>query len=179
MKIDIGIEEILEAKEVLNNINKQNLSNIIFYENNKIINISPQVLDNFKFTGLNNTDFITSGFYKINELDSLFIRAPIIVNYNNIYRPAIYNRTMTNGQYDIYIEGHLDNDLVSEIRLPTIKEAPRNTWLAPWLELPDSLIELNLLLWAKNGSIRQIYKGRCKLNDIAWKNVIKLQIIED
>ena len=62
MRVDI--ESILEAKEILNIVNRLNLPDIVFYENDKIVNIDIKKIDDFVFTGLNNTDFILSGFYK-------------------------------------------------------------------------------------------------------------------
>lgn len=62
MRIDI--ERIFEIQAELRKINKQSLSDIEFYENGVKINIDKKTLDKFGLTGLNNVDFITSGYYK-------------------------------------------------------------------------------------------------------------------
>ena len=45
------------------------LDEIDFYENGEIIHIDKKILDDFTFTGLNNIDLITSGFYKTGWTD--------------------------------------------------------------------------------------------------------------
>lgn len=60
----IGIERIFEIQAELSKINEQYLSDIEFYEGGVKINIDKKILDKFGYTGLNNVDFITSGYYK-------------------------------------------------------------------------------------------------------------------
>ena len=105
---------------------------------------------------------------KQNELDKLFIGAPVfcslcsytdhirMFNYGNI--PINYHQT--------------------PIRLPTVEEAPRNVWLAPWLEMPEELYNLKVLLWGTNDDIKLYSKGRCEPNNIAWENVEAIMILE-
>ena len=62
MRVDI--EHIEWLKEELARINRANLSDITFYKDDKIVEINPDNVDEFEFIGLNNTDFITSGYYK-------------------------------------------------------------------------------------------------------------------
>jgi len=132
---------------------------IIYYPKGKTCNncyTRPTLVDNF--------------VEKQNELDGLFIGAPIM----HIDTPASIDAP----KLEYYNKTHhfMRKQLV---RLPTIKQCPRNTWLAPWSKMPKELYELNVLLWAKNGEIILFIKGKCEPNNVAWKNVIKLQIIED
>jgi len=62
--VPIDIEEIECLTSRIQAINSLDLSNIIFLENKEIVNIDPKVINEFKYTGLNNIDFITSKFYK-------------------------------------------------------------------------------------------------------------------
>ena len=69
-RIPIKISEIIELKERLSEINRLNLSDIDFIDyDNTLIKIEPSIIEDFKFTGLNNTDFIWSGFYKDYSVD--------------------------------------------------------------------------------------------------------------
>lgn len=45
-------------------INKSNLENIDFYENDELLNIPKEIIDRYKFIGLNNISFITTNYYK-------------------------------------------------------------------------------------------------------------------
>lgn len=60
----INIEEILELQDRRAKINNALLSEIEFYENGIKIEIDPEVLEEWKFIGLNNTDFIITDAYK-------------------------------------------------------------------------------------------------------------------
>ena len=60
----IKIEEILELKKRFREINSQDLTNLKFSLNDKEVVIDPKFIEEFRFTGLNNIDFITSEFYK-------------------------------------------------------------------------------------------------------------------
>lgn len=62
MKIDI--EHIKYLKSELHKINRVRLSSLEFYEKGKRIAIPKQLRRDFELIGLNNTDFITTGFYK-------------------------------------------------------------------------------------------------------------------
>ena len=50
-------------------INKLNLTDIEFYENGKKIEIKEKAVADWKYTGLNNIDFIMSETYRINGLE--------------------------------------------------------------------------------------------------------------
>lgn len=60
----VTVEEIRRIHERQTEINREKLSDIEFYENGKKLQISQDVIDSFDFTGLLNTDFIISGYYK-------------------------------------------------------------------------------------------------------------------
>jgi hypothetical protein len=56
------ISEIIRRKT---EINSMNLSNIKFIDDNgNILKIDNNVIEDFKYTGLSNFDFISTGFYK-------------------------------------------------------------------------------------------------------------------
>ena len=60
----ISIEYIEHLQYEINRINAFELSDMEFYENEKRIEISKKVKEDFEFTGLSNVDFITSKAYK-------------------------------------------------------------------------------------------------------------------
>lgn len=60
----ITAEEIRELKERLRVINSYHFEDIEFYEDEKRIEVSKEQIQNWKYVGLNNVDFITSGAYK-------------------------------------------------------------------------------------------------------------------
>jgi len=62
MKVDI--EHILYLKSELKKINSVDINDIVFMENGEVVEISDEIIEDFAFTGLNNVDIITSGFYK-------------------------------------------------------------------------------------------------------------------
>ena len=64
MKIDVGY--VRRLREELDFINKLNLQQIEWYENGQKVEIDPKVLEEFKFVGLSNENFITMEFYKGN-----------------------------------------------------------------------------------------------------------------
>jgi len=61
MRVDL--EEIRDIMERRRKINSLNLEEIEFYEKGVKLDINPEILSDFIYTGLNNFDFITSGFY--------------------------------------------------------------------------------------------------------------------
>lgn len=61
----VKISEITAITNRLREINSVNLSDIIFVDDSgNTIEIEKEYIDEFKFIGLNNVDFITSEFYK-------------------------------------------------------------------------------------------------------------------
>jgi len=62
----VDIEDILEHYEFRKRINSIPISEIEFYEDLKKVEIDPKLIEQWVYTGLNNLDFITTGFYKSN-----------------------------------------------------------------------------------------------------------------
>ena len=60
----VEIENIKIAEAFKRCINSTELDDIEVYENGELLEINPEFIDEFKFTGLSNIDFFTSGFYK-------------------------------------------------------------------------------------------------------------------
>lgn len=64
-KYSISLYEIKTMLKQINEINKTPLEDITFLnKNGKPIKINNKIIADFKFIGLNNIDFIKSGFYK-------------------------------------------------------------------------------------------------------------------
>ena len=63
----VNIEDIRKNIEFRKEINSVELTDIDFYENGKKIEVSEKVIDDFRFTGLNNIDFIDIEFYLTEE----------------------------------------------------------------------------------------------------------------
>jgi len=63
-KIKVNIERIFGIKEELAVINRESLEDIEWHEAGRKIEVNPKNIDRFSFTGLNNVDFITSGYFK-------------------------------------------------------------------------------------------------------------------
>jgi len=62
MRVDI--EHVRKLQEEKMKINSVNIKDIEWYEDGEKVDIDPKTLEDFKFTGLSNTDFITSEAYK-------------------------------------------------------------------------------------------------------------------
>lgn len=63
-RFKVKISEIKQLSERLAEINKQKLPDIDFLDdNNVLILISPELIEEFQYTGLSNTDFILTNFY--------------------------------------------------------------------------------------------------------------------
>jgi len=61
----VKISEILELDARRREINKVDLKDIQFLDDNgNVVKINPELVEKFRFIGLNNTDFITTGFYE-------------------------------------------------------------------------------------------------------------------
>jgi hypothetical protein len=64
MKTKISIEEIRELVTRRKEINSLDLSDIIWTENGVELDIPDETVCEFWCTGLNNIDFISTGYYK-------------------------------------------------------------------------------------------------------------------
>lgn len=60
----IAIEYIRWLQQERIRINKASIRDIEFYENGMVVEVDPACIDEFEFTGLNNTDFIITDFYQ-------------------------------------------------------------------------------------------------------------------
>jgi hypothetical protein len=67
MKARVDVEYVRFLKEELAAFNKLELSEIQFYEDNREVDISDEVLKEWQFTGLNNADFIVDDIYKLKK----------------------------------------------------------------------------------------------------------------
>ncbi len=63
-KMKVKIEFVRYLCRQIAMINSVDLQDITFYENGEKVDITCDIRDDFALTGLNNTDFVTSGFYK-------------------------------------------------------------------------------------------------------------------
>jgi len=61
----IAVEYIRWLIDERNKINKIPLDEIVFMENGLLLDIPKEVTDKFSLIGLNNIDFISSGFYRL------------------------------------------------------------------------------------------------------------------
>ena len=68
MKTKVSTEYILWLRNELKKINMLKIQDIEFFKDGMILECPKKIIDDFKFTGLNNTDFIELGLY--NELDT-------------------------------------------------------------------------------------------------------------
>ena len=65
MQKRINISEIIELKARLNEINSLDLSDVNFIDEfGNAIKITNEMYEDWKYTGLSNTDFITTEYYK-------------------------------------------------------------------------------------------------------------------
>ncbi len=62
--MEVSVEYIRFLQGERDKINKAALEDIDFYEKRMKLNISPKKINDFKFVGLNNVDFILADFYK-------------------------------------------------------------------------------------------------------------------
>jgi hypothetical protein len=62
MKTQISVEYIKWLKEELAKINRLELKEIDFFENSMLLKHTDEELEDFRFTGLNNTDLVASNY---------------------------------------------------------------------------------------------------------------------
>ena len=63
-RFQVKVTEIIELKKRIREINDNEINNIDFLDNEGLpIHVNQKFIDDWKFTGLNITDFIDSGFY--------------------------------------------------------------------------------------------------------------------
>lgn len=59
----VNIERIKELRAELNEINSVDIEDIEFYENGEKVDVPQEHINNWRFIGLNNIEFITTEFY--------------------------------------------------------------------------------------------------------------------
>jgi hypothetical protein len=64
LKTQVGIEYVEWLIEEINKINRLKLADIEWTLKGEVVPVSREVAEAFKFTGLNNKDFISTGFYQ-------------------------------------------------------------------------------------------------------------------
>ncbi len=62
--VKINIEDVKEIIKMRNKINRIPFDKIKWYKNGEQLNIPTIVATEFKYTGLNNTDFVAMNVYK-------------------------------------------------------------------------------------------------------------------
>ena len=110
---------------------------------------------------INNPHFENNFKQKQNELDKLFIGAPVMAK-----QPMISNEVwglVTHEKDDCLMKGLY--------RLPTVKEAPRNVWLAPWLKMPEELNKLKVILINEAGDVY--------IHAFKWEHAVAVMILEE
>ena len=95
---------------------------------------------------------------KLNELDKLFVGAPVMAG-----------NSLSKWHHKDYFHHSV------KLRLPTVKEAPRNVWLAPGLEMPEELNQLQVIV---RFNTNQFYVLSV-LGDFDWEDVEAVMILED
>jgi hypothetical protein len=63
-KVKIDVQQVRDARKFLRSVNKHDLENIEWLEKGVAVKISDAAVAEFKYLGLNNSDFIDGGFYK-------------------------------------------------------------------------------------------------------------------
>ena len=59
LNLQVDIDELIRVKTYLSEINRVDLSEIVWVKNGVKIDIKSEWIDEFQYTGLNNTDFIS------------------------------------------------------------------------------------------------------------------------
>ena len=71
-KLQVSVEYIDWLENERRKVNKVDLANIEFYQNDKKIDIPGKRVKRFKFVGLTNFCFITTGFFEEEDDDSFW-----------------------------------------------------------------------------------------------------------
>lgn len=114
-RLQIRVSEILQLKNRLREINNNEISNIDFLDDNGLpIQIEKKNIDDWKFTGLNITDFIDSNFY----IDgfTVCVKTPVEISRVAPDRP---NFSVTSGK-TIIITKIISNNNVDFLLYPSL-----------------------------------------------------------
>lgn len=65
--VKVSVEEVMQLQNRLNEINLIPFCDIDWTENGESLAIDESLKDEFRFTGLANKDFITTGYYQENH----------------------------------------------------------------------------------------------------------------
>ena len=66
--MNVDIERIHALKAELNKINSVDIADITFMENGEPVKIDADLLEKWRFVGLNNADFISTDYYLGSEI---------------------------------------------------------------------------------------------------------------
>ena len=72
---------------------------------------------------------------------------------SNIFFGAQIKINVTDNDNPVFIDGYYNSEMLCDFRLPTVHEARRNEWLAPWPEMPPELKKLRCLYRMRGGNI--------------------------
>lgn len=100
---------------------------------------------------------------KHNELDKLFVGAPVM-------KLSIHQG---NEVWDCIFCQYIENLTSEHYKLPTVEEAPRNVWLAPWVDAPEELE--SLICWCRIKGNVDLYNYQ----GVLWNEVESIMILED
>ena len=136
--------------------------------------------DNFKNTiDICDEEYCPFKQPKPDSLRNLFDGAPVMAKVYHGWLPRYYKSNIEK-EYKLYQHGttsfsmeQLVTFLVDDIRLPTIEESPRNTWLCATPELIKQTEGLDCLFWCNNGG----FITR-KHDEIIIKDVQRFMILE-
>lgn len=65
--VKVSVEEVMQLQNRLNEINLIPFCDIDWTENGESLVVDESLKDEFRFTGLSNKDFITTGYYQENH----------------------------------------------------------------------------------------------------------------
>lgn len=63
----VFVEDLRELYGKIQAINQTPLEDIVWMKNGQLIEASNKLVEDFKFTGLSNVDFILSGYYELEK----------------------------------------------------------------------------------------------------------------
>lgn len=110
-----------------------------------------------------------------NELDNLFIGAPVMSKNDVFNKDAIWVLGKVRDTNML--------DLIDNIRLPTVEELIDNGWVnkwfAPWVEMPEKLMLLHVLLRIKTIDPFVIRISELENSAWSWGNVEAIMILGD